>query len=192
MRLEEKDFFCGHLPFSDTISKILDDCDIRIIQSLRDPRDVLASQLAFALNNPEHFLHQTLQKLDSDTEQQRLILQGSLAGESLHRSLSTQYREMERWKSSRKILFIKYEDLVGKHGNGNCLCQRKTVEEIANFLEISISRSEINAISERLYEPNTPGFWVGKIGRWTEVLTPDFMELFNSEMCSTMKIWGYA
>ena len=94
MRLEEKDFFCGHLPFSDTISKILDDCDIRIIQSLRDPRDVLASQLAFALNNPEHFLHQTLQKLDSDTEQQRLILQGSLAGKSLHRSLSTQYREM--------------------------------------------------------------------------------------------------
>ena len=192
LRLDSDDFFCGHIPFSETILRLLSQSDVCIIQALRDPRDVLVSQLSFALEHSQHFLHHTLKDINNPTEQQRLVLQGSIDGRLLQKSLVDQYREIDRWMSSGKILVVRYEDLVGEQGDGDLARQKETVEQIACFLGISISRSRVNNICELLYDPNTPGFGMGKIGRWVDVLTPEFLDLFNSDMIITMKRWGYA
>ena len=137
-------------------------------------------------------MHRTLKDIHNPTEQQRLLLQGSIDGRSLQKTLVDQYREIDRWMSSGKILVVRYEDLVGEQGDGYLARQTETVEKIACFLGISISRSRVDNICELLYDTNTPGFGIGKIGRWVDVLTPEFLDLFNSEMIITMKRWGYA
>ena len=192
-RLESKDFFYGHLAFSRTVSRILTASNIYILHSLRDPRDVLLSQLAFALKHPQHFMHHHLKELHDPYEQQRLILQGYLPnGKVLQKSMADQYKDLEKWMSSSQMLLIRYEDLVGERGYGDPERQLSSVKKISCFLDLSMSHAQIKNISESLYDVNTPGFRNGKIGTWSSVLSHDFLDLFNSEMRSTMERWSYS
>ena len=133
-----------------------------------------------------------LKKSHHPTEQQRLLLQGFVDGRFIQKSLVNQYNEIEKWKSTGKILVVRYEDLIGEKGNGDFARQIEAVEQIACFLNVSTSRFKIANICEFLCDSKAIGFEVGNIGRWADVLTPEFLELFNSEMSITMKKWGYA
>jgi len=191
-KLEIDDYFCGHIDYSRTVSRLLNERNIFLLHAVRDPRDVLLSQLAFALKHRRHFLHKYLKTLDNSYERQKLILKGSLPdGTSLQRPLAEKYMEINKWSTSNKILFIKYEELVGEKGNGNDQSQFATIWQIISFLGLPISKENAREICRLVYDSDGLGFRNGKVGDWPKHLSSDFLELFNSEMSGVMEYWGY-
>jgi hypothetical protein len=191
-RLEANDFFCGHLGYSRTVSRLMAERDIYLLYAIRDPRDVLLSQLAFALEHSQHFLHKHLTALDNTYERQKLILMGSLSdGTILQKSMAQQYTDMNRWAASNKTLIVKYEDLVGENGNGSYQRQISTVFQIASFLGLPNNEENIRQVCGLLYDANGIGFRNGKAGEWSNYLPNEILDLFNVEMSDAMKLWGY-
>lgn len=76
--------------------------------------------------------------------------------------LYLRYRNMINWKIHTNILFVCYEDLVGKEGGGSSEAQNNTIKKILNYLEIEPTNILIKKITKNSYG-NSLTFKKGRI-----------------------------
>jgi sulfotransferase 6B1 len=175
-------FVAGHMPFSDAFEQLLCRKDFRMILIVRDPRDVIYSELKFFKRVEKLALHNYYDNL-SDEEGLMSIIQGVAPGEGhpVQPGLRTLLQEYLPWLSRSFVLLTRFEDLVGPRGGGDLATQHREIVRIADHLHISLSSKEIKHIADNLFG-GTHTFRKGVIGSWRETLQPEHCEAMKNQV----------
>lgn len=92
--------------------------------------------------------------------------------------VSDYYYYFLKWREVKRIYTVKFENLVGKKGNGNDLLQKNEIRKICNYLGINSSEHIVNHCINNLYG-HTLTFREGKIGSWKNYFTQEQINNFK-------------
>ncbi|MCB8980455.1 MAG: sulfotransferase domain-containing protein [Ardenticatenaceae bacterium] len=160
-------FFDGHIPYSATFEHFLAKENFKSIFIVRDPRDVMLSELHYFLRESSLALH-PLYKTMGFEEGMLSIIRG-FRNEQTDYPVQPSMREIILeylpWMDKSYVLLTRFEDLVGPHGGGNLNSQVETILLIANHIGVSLAPEEARKIGATLFG-GTHTFRRGKIGAW--------------------------
>ncbi len=95
------------------------------------------------------------------------------------------------------VIITNYENLVGVRGGGDLEVQKKEIMKIANFIDVSLSESEVDSICDNLWGPSQTDdrmnitFNKGRIGRWKEYFSEKNIQEFKTFWNEYLIEWGY-
>lgn len=194
--LKDNQFLWSHFVPSDEIQMALEKGDepVYIIFNLRDPRDVLVSWFYWLHpnSNKSMHLHQNYMKkvysYFTDDELINIFIRNDKFRE-------VEYNPIEYFRLSRvlyfhpKVLNVRFEDLVGSNGGGSDDLQKKTIENIFNYLKIK--NIDVDKIAKNSFDKTSETFRKGKIGSYKELLSPMQIKLFDELHGDIIKQYGY-
>ena len=123
--------------------------------------------------------------------------------ETMHppfRFISDNFRMLDVYcNAGPECCIIKFENLVGVKGGGSLERQQAEIYRIADFLDLEITPSEMDFITENLHglrpvdqRRRVQTFRKGRIGQWKEYFKPEHEQLFNEKFYPLLEKWGYA
>lgn len=194
--LKDNQFLWSHFVPSDEIQMALEKGDepVYIIFNFRDPRDVLVSWFYWLHPNSDKnmHLHQDYMKkvygYFTDDELINIFIRNDKFRE-------VEYNPIEHFRLSRvlyfhpKVLNVRFEDIVGSNGGGSDDLQKKTIENIFNYLKIK--NIDIDKIAKNSFDKTSKTFRKGKIGSYKKVLSPMQIKLFDELHGDIIKQYGY-
>lgn len=180
--------FGGHAAYSDHLMSILKDHDVRTIQIIRDPRDIVCSFAHWIEKRPDYYAHQTFAAM-SLQEKMLAVIKGVNNGTLYFESLATVLDRSYGWITRPDdVLVVRFEDLVGPQGGGDPKAQMKTIESVAHW--IGAGDADLEKVCGSLFG-GTATFRKGKSGSWEDDFTPDIRSAFDKVMGDRLKFWGY-
>jgi len=188
-KLETGMYITGHARYSDNLYMLLKKHNLKIIQVIRDPRDVLVSYVHYISNNPSHFLYKCLRKMNYKEKYEFLLYGGKCNGLYIE-SFRTILLNIDLWISKNDIFIIKFEDIIGSKGGGNDNKQLSIAKQILDFLEIKSDISKLKFVLDNLFG-GTHTFRKGKIGSWKEEMPKDIVDKLLKETKDIIKKWEY-
>jgi hypothetical protein len=167
-------YAAGHMPYSTMLEQLFVQNNFRMLLIIRDPRDVIYSELKFLLNTKKLTLHNYYQELDPK-EGIMSILRGcqqdsqypQYPDQPAFRQVILDYLP---WLSKPYVFVARFEDLVGPKGGGKRESQTQQIEGIARHLNISLSPQELEYIEQNAFG-GTHTFRKGTIDAWQQNLT---------------------
>lgn len=95
-------------------------------------------------------------------------------------------KNASEWIKEPNVVVCRFENLVGPKGGGDLLIQQKSISMLANFLNVSLTESRLNEISDDLFGFATGGafngtFREGKIGSWKQLFKKEHIQAFEEE-----------
>lgn len=189
-RIRPGQFVTAHFGFNSDFNSTLNELNFKTIFVVRDPRDVVVSELNYAMTLKRHFLRSTLLKSYA-TERERLdALIDGIDIPPYQRALGKRWRQYIEWADAPGVLTVRFEDLVGSRGGGDDAVKRATMDRVARHLGLA---SSDGVDSERLYATTwTPTLRKGKIGTWRDVLTTEQVERIRRDAGDVLDRLGYA
>ncbi len=169
-------FAMGHMPFSDTMAKIVTEEKVRMITILRDPRDVILSHANYLGHKKTHYMYSLYRELSMENR-----IMTSIRGVSAndhHPPLANIRERLEgvmAWKSHASGYMTCFEKLIGPQGNGTQKAQISELRAIANHLDIQLDTEHLNKIAQGMYG-GTRTFRKGTSGRWQKVFGKEHRE----------------
>ena len=182
----------GHLPHSPVLESALLDLTIKTAVVLRDPRDVVVSQIFHVMQRKSHFLHSHFSSLPSDRE--RLMV--AIAGIQDHRGrqIATGIREkllmMSPWFSTSEAQIFFFEELVGEAGGGSREAQEAAILRLAELVGIALTTRKVREIGASAFGTGST-FRSGRTGGWRQHFDDEIKTLFKEEAGSLLIDLGY-
>lgn len=194
--LKDNQFLWSHFVPSDEIQMALEKGNesVYIIFNFRDPRDVLVSWFYWLHPNSDKSMHlhqNYMKKVYShftDDELLYIFIRNDKFRE-------VEYNPIEHFRLSRalyfhpKVLNVRFEDIVGSNGGGSDDLQKKTIENIFNYLKIK--NIDVDKIAKNSFDKTSETFRKGKIGSYKKVLSPMQIKLFDELHGDIIKQYGY-
>lgn len=194
--LKDNQFLWSHFVPSDEIQMALEKGNesVYIIFNFRDPRDVLVSWFYWLHPNSDKSMHlhqNYMKKVYShftDDELLYIFIRNDKFRE-------VEYNPIEHFRLSRalyfhpKVLNVRFEDIVGSNGGGSDDLQKKTIENIFNYLKIK--NIDLDEIAKNSFDKTSKTFRKGKIGSYKKVLSPMQIKLFDELHGDIIKQYGY-
>lgn len=150
----------------------------------RNPLDVVASELTWYLEAHNAF-SQVFRGISSSEERlDRLIDDPFVLG-----SIRDRMARYIGWLDFANVIPICYEELVGASGGGDDAEQRRTIWSLQLKLQIAGPTSEL---AKRVYDPASPTFRKGRIGRHREAFAERHYEQWKLLPQDFMEAMGYA
>lgn len=178
----------GHAPYSLHLEKILTNQNFRIIQIVRDPRDVLVSFAYWIETRPDFFPYKLFAPLTIEERINTLISGSNLDTRFVWEPFSAILDRSAGWLKNDNAIVVRFEDLIGAQGGGNKTQQLATLEKIAEWIGVQV---DMNTVTETLFG-GTPTFRKGEIGNWKNVFTIRNREQFVSAIGNDrLSFWGY-
>ena len=178
----------SHIFYNPAYLEALDRHGVKIIFVVRDPRDIVVSQVFYMMRNTEHRCHQAINSLDSMNQRLKFVIEGPPnrcelpVGETLEL--------FSGWLSS-DCLVVRYEDLIGPHGNGRLETQLRVLEQIYEFVGMPVSDDWLLELSDRLVSTVSPTFRKGSTKDWQRHFTPEITETFLRETGDALQRYDY-
>jgi hypothetical protein len=154
---------------------------IKII-NIRDPRDILVSQIDWHLTmgmwaswTPQGYI-QKFATLSQD-EQLSEVINFPQNWYSVKRFA----KKALEWMKEPDVFVCRFEDLVGPQGGGSRIRQEKVIRDLATHLGYSIEEEDIFYIADNIFG-DSYSFRKGQIGRWHEFFKPKHVEEFKKTM----------
>lgn len=186
-KIKSGSYATGHTPYSDQLMNLLTDLRIRVIQVVRDPRDVLVSWSHYVASQPWHFAYAAY--ADRSFEDCcRFTLYGGRVGKIYIEGFTSILRAVEGWLLNPKVLVIHYENLVGESGGGSRKAQSDTIRQFAEF--VGCKSVQIDTCADALYG-GTPTFRKGKIGSWKSELGTELLDEIETVFSDYLIKFGY-
>lgn len=182
-------FFSAHLFWDPALLSYLTSTGIKSIFMVRDPRDILLSNLHYIKGLRRHFLHRLFTtELQTDEERIRVLIQGR-SGVPFVRSLKDTLNLFLPWRASTGVLTIRFEDLVGSSGGGSDERKLLALRQVAEHC--ALSGDVVKDIAGRsLQSRSTPTLRKGKIAGWRTELSDAQLELLETECGAAMRQLG--
>jgi sulfotransferase 6B1 len=166
-------FAAGHIPFSNRFERLLIDNNFKMILIIRDPRDVINSELNFFLNTKRLLFHDYYQPLSREKGLMSIIRgvpqYGEYPKQPNIRELLLDYIP---WLSKPYVYLTTFEDLVGPQGKGDNNAQTEQILAIARHLDVSISDEELAYVKTNAFG-GTHTFRKGAIGSWRKLFSEE-------------------
>jgi hypothetical protein len=149
----------------------------------RHPLDILVSEADYYHRDGKTAFCGYLQGLSAEERLLRLIDDPWLLG-----SLRDRLANFVAWVDMPSVIPVAFEDLVGPQGGGDTDRQRRTLWALMLKLHVPGDPTELQA---RVFNPDSPTFNAGRLGRHREVLTDRAWEALRRLPQDVMQAFGY-
>ena len=190
-RLQNGQFMVSHLFYREEYPAILDEHGIKPILMIRDPRDVVISNVNYITRaNKKHRLHDFFANhLQNDKERLHCCIKGSREPEEY--SIGCFSEKFYPWTQSDKVLTIRFEDLIGQDGGGSEKAQKQAVDRILDFISVGLKQEERRELIKRVFYTRSKTFNKGCINQWNTVFDDDDKKLFKEVAGDWLIKYGY-
>ena len=187
-RLKPGQIAVSHLYFNSGLQEMIRSCGIKHIFMIRDPRDIVVSQIFYASSRKNHRLHASFSSIKETNERLKLAIKGN--DEQRIASIGRRMESYYGWLDSGGLI-VRFEDLIGGKGGGDATSQTETLRTIFSYLEIDNGTEIITSIGDKLFANRGPTFRKGTSGGWKEHFDDELTGLFNENTAAWMKKYGY-
>jgi hypothetical protein len=187
-------YMYNHYPYDPCLIDSLVTNAIPAIILVRDPRDFIISFKNHIIRHSEHNYHSHIFPLISDEERLLTLIHGLTERGLLYKvtPLALTYHRFHGWIQDKRVLRIRFEEIIGPKGNGTRFLQFKTFERIMTHIGLKPDDDRFyNCVSES-FSPSHSMFFKGLIGQWKEEFTPAVHECFNLHGKYLLSEFGYS
>jgi hypothetical protein len=188
-RLRPGQILVSHLPFSPEYAEVIRGHDIKCLFLIRDPRDVVVSQVFYLTAQRLHRHHHLFAALSNLKERLNIAIVGNEAEELL--SIRQRLTRCEGWLQACDYV-VRFEDLIGPMGGGGLEAQRKTLSTIYRAVGLEPSNELLGTLVERVFSTASPTFRKGGMGQWRRHFDGELLHLFNTTVGDLLGRYGYA
>lgn len=136
---------------------------VKIVFMIRDPRDVIVSEVHYVISRRDHPLHAAFARRETMEARLRLAFLG--APDEDVEPLTNRLDDYAGWFRDADLI-VRFEDLVG--ASGGVEGQNAVVEEMFQELGVELDARCREALVGRLISPASPTFRRGRAGGWRE------------------------
>lgn len=191
-KLAPGSYTSGHIPYEDQVEKLLYALDIRTLMVLRDPRDVVVSQVYHVGKNKGHFLHDYYSRLPTDRD--RLVAAICGVEDASHhthaRSIGDKLRMTLGWIEAKNAITFTFEELIGPEGGGSPAVQSESIQRIGRHIGLDLSPDEAADVGARAFGKGST-YRKGRIGAWRAHFDEELKMLFKREAPGVLVRMGY-
>lgn len=177
----------AHLRFDTAYAEVIARGGLKPIFLIRDPRDIVVSQVHYVSKRTDHRLHAVFDGLPDVKERLRLAIAGDPERHVV--SIGDRLDYFAGWLDA--ALVVRFEDLVGPDGGGDRDRQDATLRSIYDFLGVDVDRRALARIGGRLFSADSPTFRSGAIGGWRRSFDPELEALFDRTVGDRIRPYGY-
>lgn len=190
-RLKKGQFLVAHLWYHNEYLKILDEFGVKPILLIRDPRDIVISNVNYITRvNPKHRLHEHfVSRLKTDKERLHFCITGSRDPEEW--SIALQLEKFFPWTQCPNALTVRFRDLIGEHGGGTAEAQREAVDQILNFIGVNLDETKKRDLMNRMFYSRSKTFNKAQINQWQTVFDDEDKKLFKAVAGEWLIRYGY-
>lgn len=176
-RLRPGQIVVSHLRFDPGFPSVVRRRAARSIFLVRDPRDIVVSEVHYICKAGDHRHHDLFASLPGMKERLRL----AIAGDTSHDvpSIAERLDAFGGWLDSGSLL-VRFEDLVGPEGGGDRRSQLRAVRSVYDHLGVEADDRLVRSVCARLFSATSPTFRRGAIGAWRDALDPELRALFSA------------
>jgi len=188
-------FVTTHAPFHPTLRDLIGDLRFKQVLLLRDPRDVVVSNMFFTKHRPDVQYHEYyVEVLKSDEERIMATIRGFGQHEGTdhpRESIREMFEGYTPWLDDPSTLVVRFEDLVGPRGGGVSAKQLEEIKRIADFVERPISNEHAKRLAHNMYSRTSLTYRKGIIGDWQNHFTEDHRRVFKRVAGDILITLGY-
>ncbi len=182
-------FVPAHIQYDDVVYKLFKENQFKVIQMIRDPRDVLISHWLYVKNlDKTHKAHAYISGIKNDFEQFKAIVVGE---EGIIEPFSNVASKFYGWLNKSDILVVRFEDLVGSKGGGSDAVQLKVVKSIAQHIGFSSAAEDLKTLTSKIFSTKSSTFNTGTIGKWKKVFNQEHKDLCKAKIQHILELYGY-
>jgi len=184
-------FISAHEYYSEQISVLLEDEQLRHFFIIRDLRDIAVSNVFYLLKEKSHRLHKVFGEMSGFRERLLATINGipeeRLNGGRRSNSISEHAARYIPFTQDSRVLVVRFEDLVGKNGGGSKSNQLVALQGIAKHLDREVDDSCLEKVASSLFGCNTRAFRKGMLGAWRDAFEDRSR---TQERTCRMRNWG--
>ena len=177
----------SHLRFRPEYPAILDSRQVRGIFLIRDPHDIVVSQVHYVSKRSDHRAHDLFAGLPDMKARLRVAIEGDAARRLP--SIGERLDFFAGWLDT--CLVVRFEDLVGPGGGGEPAAQSATVESIYEHLGMQVDPATRGSICDQLFSKDSPTFRQGSVSGWKGVFDGELEALFDEVVGDRSLPYGY-
>ena len=167
---------------------------LRSVLIVRDPRDMLVSNIHYLKKDKKHRLHNYFNGL-SFKDSVMAVVDGlskeEIGLECASKGVVEMYEDYSAWVRSNECLVVRFEDLVGVAGGGNSNTQFAVLSDMFDYVGLSVNNQGIKLVQEGLFGKKSRTFRKGLIGSWSNELDSDDKFFVNERLGDILNIYGY-
>lgn len=187
-RVRQGQVIVSHLRFDPEYPSILARREAHAIFLIREPRDIVVSQVHYVSKTGGHRHHDAFAAEPGMKEKLRLAIAGDPAAGVA--SIRERLDAYAGWLGSG-CLVVRFEDLIGPDGGGDRPSQLRALGSIYRFLGLKADEAFIGSVGDVLFSPASPTFRKGSIGQWRNVFDPELETLIADRAGESMMRYGY-
>lgn len=189
--LKNGQFFVAHLYYQEDFPKILESFGIKTILQIRDPRDIVISNVNYmTYANKKHRLHDYFANhLKTDKERLHCCIKGIRDPEEY--SIGSLLERFYPWMQCKNVLTVRFKDLIGEQGGGTVEKQKETVDGILNFMGIDLDEAKRNHLMAKLFYTRSKTFNKAQINQWETKYDAEDKKLFKEVAGDWLIKYGY-
>lgn len=180
--LSNGQLLCAHIQYSSAIDDFLRERGIKVVFSLRDPRDILVSRAHYIYVTPDHYLHGLALRYPNLRDRIAVLIEGE------PNSRLVPYREIllgfAGWLSTDAIV-VRFEDLADQHRRPG------VVTDVFGRLGIPVDEVRREKIAASTVSAASPTFRRGTSGEWKDVFNESLLRLFHDAVGDILPVLGY-
>ena len=188
-------FVTAHARFHPTLRDLLGELRFKQILLLRDPRDVVVSNMFFTKREPGVRHHEFYaEALRSDEERITATIRGfgqDALTDRPRASISEMFEGYTPWLDNSSTLVVRFEDLVGPRGGGIGERQLDEIRRIGDFVGRPLSGEQAQQIARKMYSKASLTYRKGIVGDWRNHFTEDHRRIFKQVAGDTLIRLGY-
>lgn len=187
-RLRSGQVAVSHLRFKPAYPGMIAHRGTRGVFLVRDPHDVVVSQVHYVSKRTDHRLHELFGQRPDFRDKVRLAISGEPS--SNLPSIAERLEYFSGWLDSG-CLVVRFEDLIGAEGGGDHERQEETVRTIFGHLGAETNDETVRSVCARLFSPDSPTFRRGAIGGWRSAFDEELEALFDRVVGDRAVPYGY-
>ena len=191
----------SHLMHCDAVLNVLQEFNCKTLFIYRDLRDVAVSHARWVTKEERIFLHDAYAQYPNFDDQLMSSIKGVPLGTPFGSNVSqpdigTDFSRWQGWIKDPNAYAVKFEDLVGERGGGSEDKRLYLVEQILDYLSISLSSEQIKSrfASYALNPEESHTFrkgGKGSIGGWKALFKDEHKAAFKLVAGKTLIELGY-
>ena len=183
-------FMAAHLYWSQECASLLEEKGVKNILIIRDPRDIIVSNIFFTLRKKSLGWHEYFSELPDMDARVRTFIEG-LSGDRYLASIRQHFDLYVPWVDRSGSLLVRFEDLIGPNGGGDAAAQRETIAKIARHIGQPLDDGEVERIALNTFSTKSVTFRKGSIGGWKEHFSRENSDLFDKLHGEYFSRFGY-
>ncbi len=188
-------FVTAHARFHPILRDLMRELRFKQILLLRDPRDVVVSNMFFTKHEPGVQYHKYYADVLRSDEERIMATIGGFEQDTATDRPRASIREMLEgyipWLDDPSTLVVRFEDLVGPRGGGVSGQQLDEIRRIAEFVERPLSTAHAQQLARKMYSKGSLTYRKGIVGDWRNHFSEDHRRVFKQVAGDLLIRLGY-